>query len=123
MRGSRTKDIDKANVIATKINNPDATLEEIQLETWIPQSTVSDILINDLPKVRESSERIWELYDRNDMLQSLVDERIEKMLIDGEEKINIRDLTSLRDSTFKQNAVIWLKKPEWEEKNNIIIQI
>ena len=33
MRGSRTKDIDKANVIAAKINNPDATLQEIESQT------------------------------------------------------------------------------------------
>lgn len=124
MRGSRTKDIDKAKVIATKINNPDATLSEIQSETWLPISTVSDILTNDLPEVRKSSERIWELYDRNDMLQSLADKKIEEMLLNWEEKIRISELITLRDSTFKQNAVIGLKKSEWEEsKNAIIIQI
>lgn len=124
MRWSRTKDIDKAKVIATKINNPDATLSEIESETWLPISTVSDILTNDLPEVRKSSERIWELYDRNDMLQSLADKKIEEMLLNWEEKIRISELITLRDSTFKQNAVIWLKKPEWEEnKNAIIIQI
>lgn len=125
MRWSRTKDIDKAKVIATKINNPDATLSEIESETWLPISTVSDILTNDLPEVRKSSERIWELYDRNDMLQSLADKKIEEMLLNWEEKIDISKLIQLRDSTFKQNAVIWLpKKDDWSDwVREIIIQL
>ncbi len=122
MRGSRTKDIDKANVIAAKINNPDATLQEIESQTWINYETARKILNEDLPEVVKSSENIKNLFDRNDNLQTLADARIAQLLLAWKE-IHIRDLTSLRDSTFKQNAVIWLKKWEWEEKNNIIIQI
>lgn len=123
MRGSRTKDIDKANVIAAKINNPDATLQEIESQTWINYETARKILNEDLPEVVKSSENIKNLFDRNDNLQTLADARIAEMLLNWKKDIHIRDLTSLRDSTFKQNAVIWLKKWEWEEKNNIIIQI
>ncbi len=122
MRGSRTKDIDKANVIAAKINNPDATLQEIESQTWINYETARKILNEDLPEVVKSSENIKNLFDRNDNLQTLADARIAQLLLAWKE-IHIRDRTSLRDSTFKQNAVIWLKKWEWEEKNNIIIQI
>ena len=115
MRGSRTKDIDKANVIAAKINNPDATLQEIESQTWINYETARKILNEDLPEVVKSSENIKNLFDRNDNLQTLADARIAQLLLAWKD-IHIRDLTSLRDSTFKQNAVIWLKKWEWEEK-------
>lgn len=58
MRGSRTKNEDKAKVIAAKVKSPDITLQEIQETTGISLETARTIIKNDLPKVRESSEII-----------------------------------------------------------------
>lgn len=58
MKGSRTKDKDKAAVIAAKLREPDLTLREIAEDTWINRETARKILDKDLPEVVQSSDRI-----------------------------------------------------------------
>ena len=65
-RGKKTDIETKAKVISSKLLDIDKTLEEIWEETNLPKSTVADILDNDLPEVRKSSEIIASIIE-NDM--------------------------------------------------------
>lgn len=124
MKGKRTDIETKAKVIAQKINNPDLSTRDIEEKTWVGKSTVARFLNADLGQIGTQSERIANLYDRNEILQSLADERIQKALENWEENIRLSELITLRDSTFKQNAVIGLPKKEWDKENKtVIIQI
>lgn len=123
MRGSRTKDEQKVSVIEAKINAPDITYEEIEDKTGVPVSTVWDILNKDLPEVRKGSENIINLIDRNNNLQSAADALIAEMVANKDKSITVAQLTSLRDSTFKQNQVIEMWKAGKEDSKTIIIQI
>lgn len=123
MRGSRTKDKLKAKVIEAKINTPDMTYAEIEAKTGVPLSTVADVITKDLPEVRKSSETIADLIDRNKSLHSAADTLIAEMLAKKDTNITIAQLTSLRDSTFKQNQVIEMAKTGKEDNKTIVIQI
>lgn len=123
MRGSRTKDKLKAKVIEAKINTPDITYAEIEAKTGVPLSTVADVITKDLPEVRKSSETIADLIDRNKSLHSAADTLIAEMLAKKDTNITIAQLTSLRDSTFKQNQVIEMSKTGKEDSKTIVIQI
>lgn len=107
MKGSKTKDIDKTRVIESKINSPDKKLREISEETNLPISTVADILQKDLPEICKSSENVRKLIDTNNNLQSLGDDLIRVKLQNKEDNIRLSELVSLRESTFKQNRLIW----------------
>ena len=116
-RWKRTSAEIKAKVIEEKINNPDLSSRDIENELNIPKSTISDILANDLPEVRTSSERIANLIDMNNKLQSLADERIKQLLASWEETIRISELVQVRESTFKQNQLLTGKPTD----NNTIV--
>lgn len=106
MRGSRTKDEVKASVIVAKINEPDITLQELQKKTGVNYETARKIIDKDLPEVVKSSENIASLVDRNDKLQSIADALIQEMILAKDDSITVAQLTTLRESTFKQNQLI-----------------
>lgn len=106
MKGSRTKDNDKARVIETKINTPDITLKEIQENTGVNYETARVIIKDDMGEVLKSSENIAKLIDTNNNLQSLADKLIADKLLKNEDTIRISELVTLRESTFKQNQLL-----------------
>ena len=120
MRGKKTDVETKAKVIETKINNPDKSSRDIsnELDWSVSNDTVCDILNKDLPQVATESERIAELIDRNNRLQTLADKMIESKIVTGEEAIKISELVSLRQSTFTQNQLL-TDKPT--DNNSIVI--
>ncbi len=120
MRGKKTSVETKAKVIETKINNPDKSSRDIsnELDWSVSNDTVCDILNKDLPQVATESERIAELIDRNNRLQTLADKMIESKIVTGEEAIKISELVSLRQSTFTQNQLL-TDKPT--DNNSIVI--
>lgn len=122
MRGSRTKDKLKAKVIEARINAPDSKLREISESTGIPTSTVAQIIDTDMWEVCKSSENVKNLFERNCSLHSAADTLIAEMLAKKDTNITIAQLTSLRDSTFKQNQVIQMAW-EWKWDIEITIQI
>jgi hypothetical protein len=123
MRGSRTKDKLKAKVIEAKINTPDITLKEIQAETGVNYETARKVLDTDMPEVVKTSENVKNLFERNCSLQSAADTLIAEMLAKKDTNITIAQLTSLRDSTFKQNQVIEMAKGGKDDSKTIVIQI
>ena len=123
MRGSRTKDKLKAKVIEAKINTPDITLKEIQAETGINYETARKVLDTDMPEVVKSSENVKNLFERNCSLHSAADTLIAELLAKKDTNITIAQLTTLRDSTFKQNQVIEMAKTGKEDNKTIVIQI
>lgn len=123
MRGSRTKDKLKAKVIEAKINTPDSKLREISETTGLPTSTVAQIIDTDMGEVCKSSENVKNLFERNCSLQSAADALIAEMLAKKDTNITIAQLTSLRDSTFKQNQVIEMAKGGKDDSKTIVIQI
>lgn len=74
-------------------------------------------------EVCKSSENIVSLVERNKNIQSLADNLISEMLARKDATITIAQLTSLRDSTFKQNQVIEMSKTGKEDSKTIVIQI
>lgn len=117
MRGKKTSIETKAKIIEEKINT-DWSSRDIEWTTWIPHETISKVLRDDFAQVCTESERIAELVDRNNRLQSLADKMIESKIITGDEVIKISELVSLRQSTFTQNQLL-TDKPT--DNNSLII--
>lgn len=113
MQGRKTPIDIKAKIIEAKINT-NAQWSVIAEELGIPERTVQHIISNDLAEVCGESKSVSNLIDRNDRLHSLADERIERMIQNGEENIKISELVSLRESAWKQNQVI-----KWDPTDNI----
>lgn len=122
MRWSRTKLADKVSVIESKINNPDITLSEIRKETWLPTSTIDDIIKKDLPEVRKGSEIITQMIDSNNNIIAIWKKLIETYL--PALKVNryddLKKISEIIDTSFKQNQLVW-----WEatDRNEIIFKI
>lgn len=113
MQGRKTPIDIKAKIIEAKINT-NAQWSVIAEELGVPERTVNNIIQQDLAEVCRESESVSNLIDRNDRLHSLADERIERMIQNGEENIKISELVSLRESAWKQNQVI-----KWDPTENI----
>lgn len=110
MRGKRTDLETQAEIIEGLINWKQWS--DIAKDLWVHESTVSRIKDNKLQEVASESEKIAELVDRNNRLQSLADKMIEDKIITGEEVIKISELVSLRQSTFTQNQLLTGKSTE-----------
>ena len=123
MRGSRTKDELKVKVIEAKINEPDITLREIEEKTWVSIETARNIINEELPEVSKSSENVKSLFEKNVELQSAADALINEMIAKKDKSITVAQLTSLRDSTFKQNQLIEMARQGKDESKTIVIQI
>ncbi len=117
MRGKRTDIETKAKVISSKITDIDKTLEEIGDETWLPKSTVADILENDLPEVRKSSEIIAQIIE-NDMESvknmSEITKRFTRELKIKEEldRADIAVANTTTESAFKRSQLLQWKATE-----------
>jgi len=94
--------------------SPDKTLQDIQDETGIPKSTIADILDNDLPEVRKSSEIIAEIVS-NDMesvkemseLTKMYMKQIKKYAIEnGIDKSDLQVANTTADSAFKRSQLL-----------------
>jgi hypothetical protein len=114
MKWSRTKDELKAKVITSKINNPDKTIREITQETWLPKSTIADIINKDIPEVRNSSETIANLIDVNNRILNITWELLLTKL-ENWEKVRIDEVIKSRDLALKQNKLVEvIDNKEWE---------
>lgn len=116
MRGKRTDLNKQAEIIEWLINWKLGS--DIAKDLWVHESTVSRIKDTKLQEVASDSERIAELIDRNNRLQTLADKMIESKIVTGEEAIKISELVSLRQSTFTQNQLL-TDKPT--DNNSIVI--
>jgi hypothetical protein len=113
MKGKRTDLEVKAEIIARLVNWELGS--DIARDLWVHESTISRIKDNDLQEVATSSEKIANLLDTNNELQSLADLAIKKKILAWEESIRISELVSLRESTFKQNQLIQGKSTDNSE--------
>ena len=114
MKWSRTKDELKEKVITSKINQPDKTLREIWEETWLPKSTISDIINNDLVEVRNSSEVIAKMIDDNNKILTITWKLLLEKL-ENWEKVRIDEVIKSRDLALKQNKLVEvIDNKEWE---------
>lgn len=120
MRWKKTDIETKAKIHEMKINT-NAQWSDIAKEVNIPERTVQHIIDKEFAEVCGESEKVAELVDRNNRLQSLADKMIEQKIISGEETIKISELVSLRQSTFTQNQLI-TGKPTENNKIEIIIK-
>lgn len=111
MRWKKTNIETKAKIIESKINT-NAQWSDIADSLWIPERTVNNIIKNEFAEVCRDSEKVAELVDRNNRLQSLADKMIEDKIITGDEVIKISELVSLRQSTFTQNQLLTGKATE-----------
>lgn len=59
-----------------------------------------------MAEVVKSSENVKNLLDRNNILLCSADAMISEMIEKRDKSITVAQLTSLRDSAFKQNQVI-----------------
>lgn len=115
MRWKKTDIETKAKIIESKINT-DAQWSDIAEELWIPERTVQHILNTEFAEVCGKSDAVSDLVTRNNKLQSSADALIAEMIANKDESITIAQLTTLRESTFKQNQLI-----KWESTENIWI--
>jgi hypothetical protein len=118
MRWKKTDIETKAKIIEAKICNPNKSSRDIAQDLWwiVSNDTVCDVLNNDLPQVATESIAIADLVTRNNKLQSSADDLIAEMIANKNESITIAQLTTLRESTFKQNQLL-----KWESTENIWI--
>ncbi len=133
-RGKRTDIETKAKIIEERINTFWSS-RDIEQTTGIPHETVAKVLRDDFAQVCTESEKVAELIDRNNRLQSLWDKTIEAKIISGEESIKISELVALRNSTFNQNQLLswkpteniriddfsWMSEKELEEARNSLL--
>lgn len=110
-RGKRTDIETKAKIIEEKINT-DGSSRDIEQSTGIPHETIAKVLREDFAQVCTESEKVANLIDTNNRLQSLADRRLNDMLLDWEEMIRISELVQVRESTFKQNQLLGWKPTE-----------
>lgn len=111
MRGKKTDIETKAKIIEAKINT-DWSSRDIEETTWIPHETIAKVLREDFAQVCTHNEKISDLVTRNNNLQSSADALIAEMIASKDDSITIAQLTSLRESTFKQNQLISGKSTE-----------
>ena len=104
-RWKRTDIETKAKIIEERINTFWSS-RDIEQTTGIPHETVAKVLREDFAQVCTESEKVAELVNRNDRLQSLADKMIESKIVSWEENIKLSELVSLRQSTFTQNQLI-----------------
>lgn len=131
MRWKKTDIETKAKIHEMKINT-NAQWSDIAKELDIPERTVNHIIDTEFAEVCRESEKVAQLIDTNDNLQSLADARLKQMLADWEETIRISDLVQVRQSTFTQNQllkgkatenvnILWdvLSQLQWLKENNL----
>jgi hypothetical protein len=70
-----------------------------------------------LQEVASTSEKMAELIDRNNNLQSAADALIAKMIAEEHQSVTVAQLTTLRQSTFTQNQLLTGKATERVEIN------
>lgn len=104
-RGKKTDIETKAKIVEEKINTF-WSARDIEQTTGIPHETVSKVLRDEFAQICTETEKVAELVDRNNRLQSLADKLIESKIQNWEENIKISELVSLRQSTFTQNQLI-----------------
>ncbi len=130
MRGSKTKNSDKAKVIKSKIKNPDITLWEIQEKTWVNYETARKIIKEDLPEVVKSSEIIASIIE-NDLASvknmSLITKRFTEETLAKEtlDRWDISVANSTVESAFKRSQLLnWWATERiesiWESQADII---
>ena len=108
MKGSRTKDKLKVQVIEAKLNAPDMKLREIAQTTWLPTSTVSDIIQKDLPEVRKGSARLQEIVETNNNIISIWKKLIETYLpaLEISKHNDLKTISDILDTALKQNQLL-----------------
>lgn len=111
MKGKRIDNETRAKLITKRINE-DKDTKDIAKEIGINERTAQHIIKEELAEVCVKSDKVAELIDRNNYLQSLADAMITMKLQSGEESIKLSELVSLRDSTFKQNQLVQGKATE-----------
>lgn len=85
---------------------------DIAKDAWVHESTVSRIKETKLREVASESEKVAELIDRNDNLQSAADTLIADLIASKDDSVTVAQLTTLRESTFKQNQLLQGKSTE-----------
>ena len=129
-RGKKTSSELKAEVISSKIQNPDLSLRDIEKKTWVSKSTGKDILDNDMQEVRTSSDKITDLVDVNisimvdwkkviaKIVSDLADDSKESsVVING--MSDVRSLSSVLEDAFKQNQLLtW-----WATERQEVIEL
>ena len=115
MRWKKTDIETKAKIIESTLIT-DAQWSDIAEELWITERTVPHILNTEFAEVCGKRDAVSDLVTRNNKLQSSADALIAEMIANKDESITIAQLTTLRESTFKQNQLI-----KWESTENIWI--
>ena len=119
MKGKRT-DLETKAIIVERLINWELW-SDIARDIWVDEATISRIKNNDLQEVASHNSIISDLVTRNNHLQSSADALIAEMIASKDDSITIAQLTSLRESTFKQNQLISGKSTE-NNKIEIIIK-
>lgn len=110
-QGKKTSVETIAKIIEAKINT-NAQGSDIATSLWIPERTVQHILQHKFADSCGESEKVGELLDRNDNLHSLADTLITEMIVSRDDSITVAQLTTLRESAFKQNQLLQGKSTE-----------
>lgn len=117
MKGKRIDDETKAKVVLAKIANPlNVSHRDIEEQTWVPKSTVWDIL-NDSQEVLQSldsSGKAKELYDYNlEIINDWARKVASAMKTMSPEDIReAKEMQAIVETAFKQNQLIKWKPTE-----------
>lgn len=106
MRWKKTSTAIRAKIVESKINNIDDSTQDISEKIGVPKETVAKVLRDEFAQVCTNSQGVSDLVTRNDNLQSMADELIAEMIANKADSVTIAQLTTLRESTFKQNQLI-----------------
>jgi len=110
-----------ADVITSKIKNPDNSLRDIQKETWVNYKTARDIINNEMEEVVTSCNKTQNLVNVNlsilEEWKKIIEQEIKKIW-KGEWEVKIKSVSDIRtlsatlEDSFKQNQLLTWGKTE-----------
>ena len=119
--GKKTSSEDIANVLASKLWNPDNSLRDIREETGVNHQTVSDILEENLNEALTSSDKVKTLFDMNVEIINTATQKVltAVQLLNPLRISEAKEMQSIVETAFKQNQLLSGKATDRIEVNEL----
>ena len=122
-RGKKTREEDKAKVVAAKIEDPQKSLRDLEKETWENRMTIKRTL-DEVPEIVTSCDKGKEMINKLDntlnMIQNIIDTNLQRLNENKErlEAKDMRQLSAIGKETFERRQIL-----TWKPTNNINLNI
>ena len=110
-KGKKTSSQKKSEVLIAKIKDPEKSLRDIEKETGVKKSTAKDILDEELPVVRTSSDILKNLLEKDLEILDAIQKRKAERIKDKEKPVNDNDIDKW-DNTATKRRLLFENKGE-----------